>query len=302
MEQETQTATSTVQSNPNDRRTSNKQQNADVQSRNIISRSKEQRQISRVWQNGWAYPAAVGSLLLIWETASLLLPAYLLPDVPSVLHRLLGDLTKPQFVSSLQNSLMRLGLGYPIACLLGGVLGLLAGLSRRFAVYLRGIIAILQSIPPITWIPFLVILFGFGNIPIITVITIASFFPMALSVMNATEGVNRTHLEVAKVLGAGKGQLLKKVYVPETLPAFVTGAQVAFGNAWRSLIAGEMVGGASAGLGWSINYSGEIADMSGVLMNIVVIGTIAALLDNAVLEQSKRRLLHWRYVTGGEET
>lgn len=261
----------------------------------------EQRKKSRHRRNGWSYVAAVGSLLLIWETASLLLPAYLLPDVLSVLQRLVEDMTKPQFVASLHSSLIRLALGYPIACLLGGVLGLLAGLSRRFAVYLRGIITILQSIPPITWIPFLVILFGFGNIPIITVITIASFFPMALSVMNATEGVNRTHLEVAKVLGAGKGQLLKKVYLPETLPSFVTGAQVAFGNAWRSLIASEMVGGASVGLGWAINYSGEIADMSGVLMNIVVIGAIASMLDNVVLEQIKRKLLHWRYVTGGDE-
>lgn len=254
-----------------------------------------------IWNKGWPYLAAVGSLLLIWQAAASVMPAYLFPGVPVVIQHLFEEVTSDQFQASLESSLFRLLLGYPIACLLGGVLGLLAGLSRKFALYLRSLIAILQSIPPITWIPFLVILFGFGEVPIVTVIVIASFFPMALSVMNATEGVNRTHLELASVMGATKGQLLRKVYLPETLPSFITGAQVAFGNAWRSLIASEMVGGASAGLGYSIHFSGEIADMSGVLMNIVVIGTIASVLDHVVLEQFKRRLLRWRYVTGRNE-
>lgn len=259
------------------------------------------RNAGRIWRKTWPYLAAVGTLLLIWQVAASFLPPYLFPGVPKVFADMFQNLSDEQFLASLQDSLYRLAVGFPTACVLGGILGLLAGLSRGFAVYLRSLIAILQSIPPITWIPFLIILFGFGNIPIITVIVIASFFPMALSVMNATEGVHRTHLEVAKVLGATKGQLMKKVYFPETLPSFITGAQVAFGNAWRSLIAAEMVGGASAGLGYAIRFSGEIADMSGVLMNIVVIGTIAAFLDHVVLEQMKRRLLRWRYVAGGND-
>lgn len=250
----------------------------------------------------WPYLAAVGTLLAIWQVAALFLPPYLMPGVGAVLPRLWTDLGDPEVIGSVQESLYRLLIGYPAACILGGFLGLLAGLSRTFATYLRSLIAILQSIPPITWIPFLIILFGFGNIPIITVIVIASFFPMALSVMNATEGVNRTHIEVARVLGADRRQLLKKVYLPETIPAFITGGQVAFGNAWRSLIASEMVGGAAAGLGYSIRFSGEIADMAGVLLNIVIIGAIAAILDHVVLELLKRRLLRWRYVQRGSES
>nr|WP_279538072.1 ABC transporter permease subunit [Paenibacillus turpanensis] len=196
--------------------------------------------------------------------------------------------------------MLRLAIGYPLACLLGGVLGLMAGVSRGFAVYLRSLITILQAIPPITWLPFFVILFGFGNVPIITVITIASFFPMALSVMNATEGVNRTHLELARVMGASKRQLLTKVFAPETLPAFITGAQVSFGNSWRSMIAAEMVGGTSVGLGFAISYAGEIADMEGVIAGIIVIGAVALFLDSFLLERLKRRLLKYRYVMGGD--
>jgi NitT/TauT family transport system permease protein len=198
--------------------------------------------------------AAIGSLLAVWQISAWLLnKPYLLPDVSDVVQRLGGSFSDADFMSGVKNSLIRLALGYPIACALGAVLGLLAGVSRSFAMYLRSLISILQSIPPITWVPFFVILLGFGNATIITVITIASFFPMALSVLNATEGVNRTHLELARVLGASKRQQLTKVFAPESLPAFITGAQVAFGNAWRSLIAAEMVGGATSGLGYYSN-------------------------------------------------
>lgn len=245
------------------------------------------------------YLIAIGTLFLLWQGVSFLLPESLLPGVPQVLMRLAEELGKGEFLLSLQNSLLRLLIGYPSALLLGGVLGLAAGLSRRFALYLRCLITILQSIPPITWIPFLVIFFGFGNIPIIIVIITATFFPMALSVMNGTEGVEKVHLELARVMGAGKKDLLFKVYLPETMPSYITGAQVAFGNAWRSLIAAEMVGGAASGLGWSIGYSGKIADMHGVLMNILIIGALASFLDLVILERVKKRLLHWRYVTGG---
>ncbi|MFZ5816388.1 MAG: ABC transporter permease [Bacillota bacterium] len=254
----------------------------------------------RRWRTALAYLAAIATLGLIWTVATLFLPPYLLPGIPATVVRW-GELVgTPDFLGGLRSSFYRLGVGYPLACLLGAALGLLAGLFRSFALYLRGLISILQSVPPITWVPFLAILFGFGDIPIISVITLASFFPMALSVMNGTEGISRTHVEVARVMGASRRQLLQKVYLPETMPSVITGAQVAFGNAWRSLIAAEMVGGASSGLGWSISLAGETADMAGVLVGIIVVGGSAALIDHFVLEQIKRYLLRWRNTVGGE--
>jgi NitT/TauT family transport system permease protein len=253
---------------------------------------------SKLWKSLWPFLAAVAFLLALLQIGHWNKPI-IIPSVIDVFAELFEDIRDPKTLKLIGASLYRLSIGFPVAIFLGGLLGLLAGLYKGFAIFLRSLIGILQSIPPITWLPFLLILYGFGDIPIITIVIIASFFPMALSVMNGTEGVIRTHLEVARVLGANKGQLLRKVYLPETLPSFITGAQVSFGNAWRSLIAGEMVGGAMVGLGFSIQYSGEVANMTDVIMYIMIIGTIATFLDHFVLEQLKRRLLHWRYV-GGE--
>lgn len=254
--------------------------------------------LRKVWNQLWPFLLAAGTLLLLLQLGHSIKPI-IMPSVPEVFERLGEELTQPEFLQALGASMYRLGIGFPTACLLGGVLGLLAGLSRSFALYLRRLIGILQSIPPITWLPMLVIILGFGDLPIIIIVVIASFFPMALSVLNGTEGVSRTHLEVARVLGAKKTQLLRKVYLPETLPSFITGAQVAFGNAWRSLVAGEMTGSAMVGLGFAISFSGEVADMEGVIMYIIVIGAFATFLDHFVLEGLKRKLLHWRYIHGG---
>ena len=129
------------------------------------------------WQRTWPYLAAIGSLLAIWQIAALLInKSIILPGVFSTLPRLIETFQEKQFIDGITSSLYRLAVGYPVACLLGALLGLLAGISRTFAVYLRSLISILQSIPPITWVPFLVILLGFGDKPIIAVITLASFF------------------------------------------------------------------------------------------------------------------------------
>ncbi len=71
-----------------------------------------------------------------------------------------------------------------------------------FREVLRSAIVILQSIPSIAWVPLFLIVMGFGSTPIIVVVALSAFFPAALSVMNATESVQRVHVSAARVMGA----------------------------------------------------------------------------------------------------
>ena len=80
------------------------------------------------------------------------------------------------------------------------------------------------------------------------------------------------------------------------MPELITGAQLAFGNSLRARISAEMLIGFGKGLGRSLAYSGEIADMTGVMANILVIAVLAALIDQLVLERLKHRLLRDQYV------
>lgn len=241
------------------------------------------------------YLVAVLTLMGTWWIVSAQLPAFIMPPLQVVLPRLVKELSSPAYLAAVGVSLQRLMVGYSAALLSGLVVGMIGSAWTPFRLYARAMISILQSVPPIAWVPLLIIVFGFGNMPIIVVIAISSFFPVALSVMDGAQLVDKKYVEAAAVMGANKWQTISTVYAPAVMPALITGAQVGFGNAWRSLIAAEMVGGVNIGLGWSITYAGEVADMSGVLAGIVTIGGLAAFLDRVVINNLKRRLVLRRW-------
>lgn len=239
---------------------------------------------------------AIAAILLFWQIAAWSLPDFLMPGVPTVLVRIWHDIQTAEFRSILAGSMSRLGVGYGFALLFGIGFGLAGGLLMFFREVLKSAIIILQSIPSIAWVPLFLILMGFGNVPIIVVIALAAFFPAALSVMNATESVLETHVSAAKVMGAGHWDMLRRVYLPAVMPELITGAQLAFGNAWRALISAEMLIGFGQGLGRSLAYAGETADMIGVMANILTIAILATLIDQVLLENLKRRVLRYQYV------
>ncbi len=114
--------------------------------------------------------------------------------------------------------------------------------------------------------------------------------------MNATESVQKVHISAARVMGASRWGLVRRVYLPAVMPELITGAQLAFGNAWRALISVEMLVDFGKGLGRSLSFSGDTGDMTGVMANILVIAILAALIDQLVLERIKHRLLRYQYV------
>ncbi|MBP6018334.1 MAG: ABC transporter permease subunit [Burkholderiaceae bacterium] len=239
---------------------------------------------------------AVAAILLLWQVAAWFLPAFLMPGVPTVMQRLAQDIQSAEFRAVLAGSLGRLGVGYGIALLFGVGFGLIGAVLFFFREVLKSAIIILQSIPSIAWVPLFLILMGFGNVPIIVVIALAAFFPAALSVMNATESVLKVHVAVARVMGASRWAMIRRVYLPAVMPELITGAQLAFGNAWRALISAEMLIGFGQGLGRSLAYAGETADMVGVMANILTIAILATLIDQVILENLKRYLLRYHYV------
>lgn len=248
------------------------------------------------YRKGLASLLAIAFILFMWQVAAWVLPDFLMPDVPGVVARLWSEIWNPEYQAAVLGSLRRLGAGYAAALLFGIGFGLLGGVLFFFRAVLKSAIIILQSIPSIAWVPLLLILFGFGDLPIIIDVAIAASFPAALSVMNATESVQEVQVNAARVMGASRWDMIRRVYLPAVMPELITGAQLAFGNAWRALIAAEMVVGFGKGLGRSLSYAGETADMAGVMMNILAIGILAPVIDRLLLENLKHKVLRYQYV------
>jgi NitT/TauT family transport system permease protein len=248
------------------------------------------------FQKRFAMALAVVFILFMWQLAAWALPDFLMPDVHTVFVRLWEELQSESFRTALLDSLGRLATGYGAAMVIGVGLGLLGAVLYFFREVLKSAIIILQSIPSIAWVPIFLILMGFGNMPIIVVVAISAVFPAALAVMNATESVQKVHVAAARVMGASRWDLLKRVYLPAVMPELITGAQLAFGNAWRALISTEMLVGFGKGLGRSLAYAGETADMVGVMTSILAIAILAPLIDQVLLENLKHRVLRYQYV------
>lgn len=241
-----------------------------------------------------AYLLAFSSILLAWQVTSSFVPGFLFPPPGEVLPQLPAAAAQPEFWGAVGVSLMQLLSGFSIAVALMALLVWPSLVSVPFRRYVGAFTGILQAIPPVALIPLLVLLLGFGGAPVLVVVAVAAFFPLSLSMTGAIDHLNSVHLDAVRVLGASRRQLLRRVIVPEMLPALLSGAQAGFGNAWRSLIAAQMVLGVSEGLGGSVQRASQVGDMTTVLLDVTVIALLAAGLNAWLFEGLKRRYLSWR--------
>ncbi|CAN5880430.1 ABC transporter permease [soil metagenome] len=242
----------------------------------------------------WDHLAAVLLVLLFWALVARSQPSYLFPAPWVVLPKLGTRLLEPQFLAELGRSLARLSVGYAVAVAAGLLSTLVAAVSVPAKRVLTALFGMLQNVPPIAYIPLLILLLGFGDKPVGVVIALAAFFPLAVGGLNALKHVEARHLEVAQTLQASRVLTLRRVVLPALAPQLVGAARIAFGNAWRGLVAAEMIAGVGQGVGWTIAQSGQVGDMAGVLLGILAVGVVAAVVDVWLFATVERRLFAWK--------
>lgn len=239
---------------------------------------------------GWLSPLLI---LALWALVAPLFPAYLIPSPWRVAAEAAHMLATPAFYANLGSSLGRLAAGFSLAAALALALGLWCGRSAATRQFFNPLISFFQAVPPVAWAPMLIIFFGMGHAPMITVIAAAVLFPVWINTMDGARQIRLSHLRAAQSMGASGWRLIWHVYLPETLPAAVSGLRIGFGMGWRSLVAAEMIG-ASSGLGWDLFTHGQTGNMSAVFFEILAIGCLSVLLDQVLFRRVEARIAHWR--------
>ncbi|MDC8757463.1 ABC transporter permease [Janthinobacterium fluminis] len=240
----------------------------------------------------WSW-AALPVLLLLWSATASRFPAYILPqpwDVAREGWRWLENGTLwPQLSASL---LEELG-GFGAAAVVALAVGTTAGISARFRDFITPLNSLFMAIPPIAWAPLAMIIFGLGYLAIVAVIFIAAVCPMALTIQEGIQTIRGGEVRAARILGASRAQLLLHIYLPASLPALTAALRVGFSQAWRALVAAEMLG-ATRGIGWMVSLGGQIGNASQVLLGIALIGLIAWLAENLLFRRIERHYQSWR--------
>jgi taurine transport system permease protein len=166
------------------------------------------------------------------------------------------------------------------------------GMSRIFRGIFDPPIEFYRPIPPLAYLPLIIIWFGIGETSKVLLIYLACFAPMALSTRAGVRSVSIEQIHAAYSLGATHFQVIRYVVLRAALPEILTGMRIGIGFGWTTLVAAEMVA-AAAGLGYMILNASEFLVTDVVVMGIIVIGVIA-LLSDLLMRAIERRLVPWK--------
>ena len=237
---------------------------------------------------------------VLFVIACWFLAAYLNPTLANPIQtweRFLKLLNKPimnvSVLGHVLASMRRIVTSFLVASVVGVTLGVCFGIFPTFRRIFWPVFSIIRPIPPLAWIPIVVLWFGImGDTSKDVIIFIG--IVMAI-VINTYEGIRHTDillLRAAKTLGANRVQILFDVTLPNSIPVILAGMKAGLSTGWMSLVAAEMIA-AKEGLGFMINMSMKtVPDTALNLVGIILIA-ICSVVMTLILNFLERRLCPW---------
>ncbi|MGS1107297.1 ABC transporter permease subunit [Achromobacter anxifer] len=175
-------------------------------------------------------------------------------------------------------SLSRVFGAFFLACVTAIPVGILMGVNR----YARGIfdppIEFYRPLPPLAYLPLIIIWFGIGEFPKVLLIYLAIFAPMAIAARAGVRSVSIEQIHAAYAMGGTPAQVVWHVILKAAMPEIFTGMRIGIGVGWTTLVAAEMVA-ADRGLGFMVLNAAQFLASDTVIMGIIVIGVFAFAFD-----------------------
>ncbi len=223
-------------------------------------------------------------MLGVWQLAAslALVSAVFLPSPSAVASKFVTVATEG-FVDATLAQHVGISLARVFGALVfASAVGIPVGLAIGGSTIGRGIfdplLEFLRPIPPLAYLPLIIIWFGIGEPSKVLVIAIAMLAPIALSTAAGVRGVSKERVNAARSLGATPRQVLANVVLPSALPSILTGLRIALGAGWTTLVAAELIA-ATRGLGFMIQSAAQFLVTDVVIMGIFVIAGIAFALE-----------------------
>lgn len=189
-------------------------------------------------------------------------------------------------------SLFRIGLAAALAIATGIPLGLMMGLNR----YAKGIldtpIEFYWPLPPLSYLPLMIIWLGIGETSKVTLLFLAMFAPICLAAQAGVRSLPVERAQAARALGASRLQLFAHIVLPGALPEILTGIRIALGVGWGTLVAAELIA-STRGIGFLIMSAAQFLATDVVFVGIAIISVCAFGFASAV-RLAERLLVPWR--------
>ena len=233
-------------------------------------------------------------IIAVWQIAANqgLLNPLTLPSPASIFQRFIELLKDGSLLTNLLISTKRVLTGYAISAVTAVVLGVLIGLFPHFKRMTDLIIQILKPIPPISWIPLVILWFGIGEQSKIFLIFIGGFFTILVNVVDGIRRIDIKLVELSDAFVIPKLKYVFQVVIPYAAPNIFTGLRVGLGQSWMCVVAAELVA-SSTGLGFMIMYARQFGQTDVVIVGMLMIGIIGKIMDS-VLMLVEKNVIRWK--------
>lgn len=182
--------------------------------------------------------------------------------------------------------------GLLIGVALGIILGIMLGMWRRLSDAVDPVMMGLYSLPRVSLAPLFIIWLGIGLLAKVTLVASIVVFVVLFSVREGVRSIDREIIDSFRSMNASRAALIRHVIAPSLMPWLMTSIRIGIGMSLVGAVVGEMIG-SSRGLGWYVNHSAGVYDMTGAITALIVL-MLMAMAFNGVLAVIERRVLHWR--------
>jgi NitT/TauT family transport system permease protein len=249
-----------------------------------------------IWRN--AFPFIV--VFSMWEIVARagIFPPRLFPSLVTVAQTFVQLTIDGILPHHVLDTVLRLLSGFFLAAVVGVVLGILMGRSRRFEDIALPLVSIGAPIPGLAYAPLFLLWFGLGNKSAVLLVAFVSAFPIIFNTWTGVKAVKEIWVRSAQAMGADDRRLFVKVIVPGALPYILTGLRLGLAQAWRILVGVEMLAAVPWGLGWMIFGAREFLNTDVMLAGVVVIGIIGLALEKLVFQKLEQfTVMRWGMMT-----
>jgi NitT/TauT family transport system permease protein len=248
--------------------------------------------VEKIPNIGWLLLSLIVAII-VWTILSLIpSTSRSFPNVFLVWESISTMLSRGVFWSDIASSLISVLSGFLLGFAISLPVAILMAWYRPVRFIIEPWIQFIRNIPPLAYVPLVVISAGVGRTPQIIVITIATFLTMSVTIYHGVRNIDPTLIKAARVLGAKDYHIFTKVIAPASLPFIMTAIRLGTAVGLTSLIAAESTG-ASAGLGMRIRALNNTFESAPMLLYIIMIGIVGLIFERLV-KLLERRLTGWQ--------
>ena len=232
------------------------------------------------------------AMLLIWEYGIEHVVNERYVSSPSaVLAALVEQFQSGALARHVTATMTAAGGGYLIGIVVGLTGAFLLMASKRGYDVLEPFLLAFYSIPKIALAPLFIMWFGLALTPKILLAALMVFFIVFMNTVAGVRSVDRGLIDVARVFGAGRLTLIRKILIPAAAPSIMAAIRVTFSRAMVGAILAEFIA-STAGLGYMIVRAARQFDIATVFAGVVVIAALVMLV-NAIIRLVESRLFPW---------